>query len=170
MLSTQLRQKLVFPINPRKKIGQYIQFPLPICWTVGRQAEEAHRETGWLPKTLHHQNTENLAGKSRSSIMGRKAKPSQSPCRGKEVPKLLSKDRNRQMTILQQKNLRATSEENLKQWTSVASTSRQTQEGPIPPVVTTALLHQTSIVCVCEQGEPGHSDFPLIPLPMNIFY
>lgn len=40
MQSTQLRQKLVFPINPRKKIGQYIQFPLPICWTVGRQAEE----------------------------------------------------------------------------------------------------------------------------------
>lgn len=92
--------------------------------------------------------------------MGRKAKPIQSPCRGKEIPKLLSKDRNRQMTILQQKNLRATFEENMKQWTSVASTSRQTQEGPIPPVVATALLHQTSIVCVCGQGSQDRVTSP----------
>lgn len=75
------------------------------------------------------------------------------------------------MTILQQKNLRVTSEENLKHWTSVAPTSRQTLEGPIPFVVTTAPLYQISSACVGgrEYREPEHSDFPIGPMTYEYF-
>lgn len=97
--------------------------------------------------------------------------PSQSPCRGKEVPELLSKDRKK-VTILQQKNLSATSEENLKHRTSVAPTSRQTLEGPIPFAATTASLHQTSHPCTCGvkavgEGEPEHGALYFLLAPLS---
>lgn len=79
------------------------------------------------------------------------------------------------MTILQQKNLGATSEENRKHRTPVASTSRQTLEGPIPFVATTAPLHQSSSLCKCGakavgEGSQNTATSPLVPSPMNIFH
>lgn len=91
MQSTMAISKLGFPINPRKKIDQYIEFPTFYLFNSrkGLQGD-------WLitQNTTSSKCRENLSGESRSSITGRKREPSQSPRRGREALKPLSKDKN----------------------------------------------------------------------------
>lgn len=125
MQRTWLHQKLVFPINPRKKIGQYTQFPTSHLFNSRRGLQGP-----WLitQNTTPSKCRENLSGESRSLITGWKTEPCQSPCRGKEVLKTLSKDKNEKTDHFtgekSQSDLGRKSEA-LDFW---ASTSRQTLE------------------------------------------
>lgn len=160
-----LHQKLVFPINPRKKTGQYTVSHFPFvqqqAGPAGPPADypkhyaiEVQRELSRRAQRFNH----GLEDKTLSEPLQRKGSSQATVKRQKQTTDHFTGEKSQSDP--------GRKSEALDFW---ASTSRQTLEGPVPLVVATALLPQTSDLCMCE-GREGDWGVTTQCLPPSVHY